>query len=57
MQYMKFKCYEKEGHLNLGIAISQLNAEETSLQAVLADMVPDADDELEMDTSFYEDMV
>lgn len=56
MQYMKFKCYEKEGHPNLGMAIAQLNAEEASLQAVLADMVPDADDELEMDTSFYEEM-
>lgn len=57
MQYMKFKCYEKEGHPNTGMAIAQLNAEEESLGTVLAEMIPDADDELELDASFYEDMV
>ncbi len=57
MQFMKYRCYEKEGHPNLGLAIAQLNAEETSLQGVLSEMVPDADDEMEMDTTFYEDMV
>jgi hypothetical protein len=57
MQYMKFKCYEKEGHPNLSLAVTQLNSEETSLQTDLTDMIPDADDEMEMDGSFYEEMV
>ena len=55
-QYMKFKAFAKEGNPLLGLVVSQLNSEEESLQADLAEMVPDADDELEMDKSFYEDM-
>lgn len=57
MQYMKYKCYEKEGHPNLQLCVNALNAAETSLQGVLAEMIPDADDTLEMDLSFYEEMV
>jgi hypothetical protein len=56
MAYMKFKAFYKEGHPNVSLAIAQLNQEEASLQADLADMVPDADDTIEMDVSFYEEM-
>lgn len=57
MAFMRYKCFSKEGHPGTSLAIAQLNAEEASLQGDLADMVPDADDELQMDASFYEDMV
>jgi hypothetical protein len=57
MAYMRFKAYAKEGHPGLGLAVSELNSEEEALKADLADMVPDGDDELQMDTSFYDDMV
>lgn len=57
MAFVRFKCMLKEGHPNVSAAIAQVNSEEQSLQADLTDMVPDADDEMEMDTSFYEDMV
>lgn len=56
MAYMRYKCFAKEGNPGLGAAIAQLNHEETALQGDLSEMVPDADDEIQMDTSFYDDM-
>lgn len=53
MCFMKFKCLEKEGHPGVSLAVAQLNAEEASLQADLVEMVPDGDDEIEQDKSFY----
>ena len=56
MQHMKARAYEKEGHPNLGLALAALGALRTDLEGDLAEMIPDADNALEMDTSFYEDM-
>ncbi len=56
MQYMKKRCYEKEGHPNLPLAISDLNKQESDLQAALAEMIPDMENEIEMDLSHYAEM-
>ncbi len=55
MQYVKNRCYEKEGHPNLMKAISDLASEKETLEGVLSAMVPDANNEIEMDLSFYGD--
>ncbi len=55
MQYVKNRCYEKEGHPNLMKAIDDLTMEKTTLEGVLSAMVPDANNEIEMDLSFYGD--
>lgn len=56
MQYIKVRVYEKEGHPNLGMAIEVLKAMRAELATDLAEMIPDADDEIEMDMSFYGEM-
>lgn len=56
MQYMKTRCYEKEGHPMYGAAVAALAQAREDLEGDLAEMVPDADDSVEMDVSFYEDM-
>lgn len=56
MSYMKKMCYYKEGHPNLPVAIASLNKEESDLQAVLAEMIPDMENEIELDLSFYAEM-
>lgn len=56
IQYVKCRCYEKEGHPNLSKAMSDLVEMRTSLEGILATMVPDADNTLEMDLSFYGEM-
>jgi hypothetical protein len=47
---------EKEGHPNLPKAEMDLEKERERMLGVLAQMVPDAKNEVEMDTSFYEEM-
>jgi hypothetical protein len=56
MQYVKCRCYEKEGHPGLIKALSDLTEMRLGLEGVLSAMVPDADNEIEMDTSFYGEM-
>lgn len=56
MQYMTVACYEKEGHPNLAKAIIDLARERADLEAVLAEMVPDMENEIEFDLSFYAEM-
>lgn len=56
MQYVKCRCYEKEGHPNLAKAMGDLAEMKDSLEGILAAMVPDADNEIEMDLSFYREM-
>jgi hypothetical protein len=56
MQYMKVRCYEKEGHPNLQKALLDLAEEKKETLGVLATLVPDNDNILEMDTSTYEEM-
>jgi hypothetical protein len=56
MQFMKVRCYEKEvGHPNLQMAIAALEQQRTQMRSTLAAMVPDADNEIEMDMTPYDD--
>ena len=57
MQYVKCRVYEKEGHPNLSKALMDLQDFKGGLVGVLQTMVPDADNEIEMDTSFYQEFV
>jgi len=56
LQYMKFRCYEKESHPNLPIAMAALKFKRKNMNDTLANMVPDGEQELEQDTEFYRDM-
>lgn len=53
---VKTQCYEKEGHPNLAKSMSDLAKEQTLLEGVLTAMVPDAENEIEMDLSFYDEL-
>lgn len=55
-QHVKKRIYEKEGHPNLPLAVADLERERGLLNSILASMVPDADNEIEMDLSPYEEM-
>lgn len=55
-QYMKVRIYEKEGHPNLGKAVSDLEQQRRQMTSTLAQIAPDAQNEIEMDSSFYEEM-
>lgn len=57
IQYMKFRCYEKEGDPRAQLAQGLLEQQRTQLNATLSSMVPDGDNQVEMDLTFYEDMV
>jgi len=48
--------HEKEGNPNLGMDYQNLERERQLMVGVLAQMVPDAENEIELDTSFYEEM-
>lgn len=54
-QYAKMRIYEKESHPMLEKAMRDVEKERGLLQSILAAMVPDADNEIEMDMSFYEE--
>lgn len=56
MQYVKVRCMEKEGHFALDKAVSDLAIEKELLESTLANMVPDANNEIEMDTTVYWEM-
>lgn len=56
MQYVKCRIYEKEMNPNLQTALGLLGIEKTDFEGTLAAMVPDADNEIEMDMSHYEEM-
>lgn len=55
MQYMKVCCYEKEGNPNLQKAMADLAAEKIALEGTLTAMIPDANNEIELDLSFYQE--
>lgn len=55
-QYMKVRCYEKEGHPNLPKAISDLEQQRQLMTTTLTAMVPDADNEIEPDLSWYNEL-
>jgi hypothetical protein len=54
--HMKMKVYAKEGHPGYQEALERLETERNRMNAVLASRVPDAENEIELDTSAYEDM-
>jgi hypothetical protein len=54
--HMKMKVYAKEGHPGYQEALERLETERARMTAVLAARVPDADNEIELDVSCYEDM-
>lgn len=56
MQYVKVRIYEKEGHISLQKAMADLERERDLLVSTLSAMVPDAQNEIEMDISSYEEM-
>ena len=56
MQYMKVRLYEKDQNANLQMAREQLEQQRMQMRATLAEMVPDADNRIEVDRSFYEEM-
>lgn len=54
-QFMKVKIYEKEVHPNLGLAVQQLEQEKQKMIASLTDRFADGDNELEYDTTHYQE--
>lgn len=56
IQYMKVRCYEKEGHPNMGMAARALEMQRRLMVDTLSNMIPDADNQVEMDLSHYDDM-
>lgn len=56
LQHAKTRIYEKEGHPNTQKSMADLERERQIMVTTLASRVPDADNEIELDTSFYEEM-
>jgi hypothetical protein len=54
-QYMKVRIYEKEMNPNLQFAVQALQAQRELMKVTLASMVPDSENEIEMDLSQYEE--
>ena len=55
-QYVKYRCYEKEGHPNGAEAKADLGMIETKMIATMEQMVPDDNNEILRDTSSYDEM-
>lgn len=53
IQYAKVRCYEKEGHPNLSLALAALEQQRQQMTDTLSGMVVDDDNEIEADVSFY----
>ena len=53
IQYMKVRCYEKEGHPNLELAVVALKQQRDMMVSTLGDMTPDGDNLVEMDLGHY----
>lgn len=56
IQFIKVRCYEKEGHPNLQFAVGALQKQRELMIETLSDMVPDGDNSIEMDLTMYEEM-
>jgi hypothetical protein len=54
--HIKCRILHKEGNPNYSEALERLEAERTRMNATLSSRVPDANNEIEMDMSVYEDM-
>jgi hypothetical protein len=55
-QFMKVRCYEKEGHPNLDYAVAQLEKYYQQMVSTLREMVPDYDNEIEQQLNPYQEM-
>lgn len=55
-QYIKYRCYEKEGHPNQDSARAELGQIEATMMATLEQQVPDDHTEIEQDLSIYTEM-
>ena len=55
-QYIKYRCYEKEGHPNQDSSKAELMQIEQTMMATLEQQVPDDHTEVEQDLSFYGEM-
>jgi hypothetical protein len=56
ISHIKCRVLHKEGNPNYSEALERLEAERARMASTLAARVPDADNEIEMDLSAYEDM-
>jgi len=56
LEYMKVRCYEKEGHPNLPKAMADLEQQRQQMTSSLGSMVPDAHNEIEADLALYSEM-
>lgn len=56
IQFIKARCYEKEGHPNGDMAIGVLERQRKLMVETLTEMVPDGDSTIEMDLTSYEEM-
>jgi hypothetical protein len=56
IQFAKVRCLEKEGNPMVQKAIADLANYQKLMVETLSTMVPDGDNTVEMDTSFYEEM-
>jgi len=56
MAYMKVRCHEKDMNPNLGKAVADLALQREDTLKTLAEMVPDNENTIEMDTRLYDDM-
>ena len=56
IQYCKVRCYEKEGHPNMPTAQAKLEFYRQQMTETLNDMIPDGDDEIDPDVSWYLEM-
>jgi hypothetical protein len=54
--YIKMKVMQKELHPNLGVAISEVEAQKADTLKTLAGMYPDNQNTIEADTRIYDDM-
>jgi hypothetical protein len=57
IQFAKTRIYEKEGHPAVAKAMDDLEKYRAQMQSTLETMVPDDDNEIPADLSFYKDMV
>ncbi len=55
IQFVKQRCYEKEGHVNTLKAIQDTEMQKKLMVETLSSMVDDEDNEIRKDFSFYED--
>lgn len=55
IEYIKMKCYEKEGHANYEIAVKNVERKRELMQDTLSNMILDQNNLIEMDLDFYKE--